>query len=285
MLGIMVVSVFSIYLTATLIYGVLGLPEDLPSVKFTQQMAFHILTGFILVPFALRLPSGKVTYKRYLDEIGLTRIRPFVALLIFSISCGLILAASQATASIVYRIFQGYPIEFRSLKILFNLSSLSPSKSPDILLALPSAFEEVAFRGVALTVFLRKYTERKSIIFSSIGFSAMHLLNLTSGRELLWVLGQLLWTFILGLAYGYMFVKTNSLMPSMFAHFLGNATINALAGYMITQASIEMEIVYQIVIAFGILPSVLMIFWTRFFTAVWLRPGQQMPRIHEDFAR
>jgi membrane protease YdiL (CAAX protease family) len=116
------------------------------------------------------------------------------------------------------------------IRHVVDLSSVNRSKSSDLLLALPSAFEKVAFRGVALTVFLGVYSERKSIIFSSLGFSLMHLLNLISGRDLGWVLGQLIWAFILGLFYGYVFVRTKSLWPSMIVRFLGNATINSLSG-------------------------------------------------------
>lgn len=222
------------------------------------------------MPFVLRLPKGRRTFRQYLDDIGISKIQPFAPLLLLAISCTLILALSQAASSFIYRLFEGLPISGRFIREVFDLSSLHPSNSPDILLALPSVFEEVAFRGVALTVFLSKYSERKSIVFSSIGFALMHLLNLTSGRELVWVLGQLVWSFILGLFYGYVFARTKSLLPSMIVHFLGNATINTLSGYMLSQAPIETEVLYQIIFSFGILPTTLMILWTRFFTSRWL---------------
>lgn len=270
MFAIMGASLFSIALTGSIIYGVLGYPDDQPGVQFVQQICFHLLTGFIIAPFILRLPKGKTTFRKYLNDIGLTRLKPFFRLVLLGLSCALILALSQAAASIVYRIFEGNPLNIRFLQGVFNFSLLDPSKTPDMLLTLPSVFEEVAFRGIVLTVFLGVYSERKSIIFSSIGFSLMHLLNLTNGRELEWVLGQLVWSFILGLFYGYVFVRTKSLWPSMIVHYLSNLTISILSGYMIGRAAVPAEVLYQIIFSFGILPTTLMILWTRFFTTKWL---------------
>ncbi len=267
LLAVILVSLLSMFLAGALIFGIMGLPDNLPWVRFSQQTLFHILTVFVLVPFVLHLPKGKTTFRQYLDDIGLSRLQPFLPLFLLAISCSLILALSQAAASIVYRIFEGYPITWHFIGQVFNLSHLLPAHSPDIFLALPSAFEEVVFRGIVLTVFLSKYSERKAIIFSSIGFSLIHL---TSDRELGWVLGQLVWSFILGLFYGYVFVKTQSLMPSMIIHFLGNAMVNSLSGYMLSQAALEMKILYQVIISFGILPTTLMVLWTRFFTSRWL---------------
>jgi hypothetical protein len=139
-------SIFSIYFMGSLIFGVLGLFDELPEVSFTQQLAFHLLASFVIVPFVLRLPKGKRTFRQYLDDIGLSRIQPFTQLLVLAISCSFILALSQAAASLVYQLLEGYPISGRFFRVAFDLSNLLPSNSSDILLAIPAAFEEVAFR-------------------------------------------------------------------------------------------------------------------------------------------
>ena len=48
LLAVMGASIFSIFLTGALIYGVLGYPDDEPLVNFIQQLCFHVLTGFII---------------------------------------------------------------------------------------------------------------------------------------------------------------------------------------------------------------------------------------------
>jgi len=161
---------------------------------------------------------------------------------------------------------------WRCVRQIFDLSGDLPPGSPRLLVSFPSIFEEVAFRGISLTVFLSKYSERKSIIFSSIGFGFIHLLNLAIGRELVWVMGQVFFAFTIGLFYGYVFVKTQSLLPSMIVHYLSNVFISSLTGYIQTRASIEVQALYHVIFSFGVVPTTLMILWTRFFLSRWL-PG------------
>jgi membrane protease YdiL (CAAX protease family) len=163
-----VISVFSIVLSGTVIYGLIGLPDESPTVQFAQGMSYHILTVFILVPFVLRLPKGKRTFGLYLDDIGLSRIQPFFRLVLLGISCYIILVLSQVAASFVHRLFEELPINGSFVSQVFDLSRDLPPNSPSLLISIPSVFEEVSFRGIVLIVILSKYSERKSIIFSSI---------------------------------------------------------------------------------------------------------------------
>lgn len=266
LLAVMMTTVFSIGLTGTVIFGLIRLPGDSATVQFAQGMSYHILTVFILVPFVLRLPKGKRTFRQYLDDIGFTRVQPFVRLMALALSCYIILALSQVSASFVYRFSEGLPIDRNFVRQVFDLSGDIPS----ILVSIPSAFEEVAFRGIILTAFLNKYSERKSIILSSLGFGLMHLLNLTNGADLVWVMGQVVWAFILGLFYGYVFVRSRSLLPPMIVHYLGNVFIGSLTGYMQSRASIEIQVLYGVIFSLGIVPTTLMILWARFFSSRWL---------------
>jgi membrane protease YdiL (CAAX protease family) len=261
------------FLTGTVIYGIIGLPDDLPSVRFAQAMSYHILTIFILVPFVLRLPKGKRTFRQYLDDIGLTRMQPFIRLVLLALSCYVILALSQAAGSIVYRFFEGQTIKGNFVRQVFDLSGDLPPGSPSLLISFPSIFEEVVFRGIVLTIFLSKYSERKSIIYSSVGFGLMHLLNLMMGRDLVWVMGQVVWTFTIGLFYGYVFVRTRSLLPAMIVHYLSNVFIGSLAGYIQSRASIEMQSLFGVLFSLGIIPVTFMILWAIFFTSRWLPAG------------
>lgn len=284
LLAVMVTSVLAMFLTGTVIFRLIGLPDDSPTVQFLQGISYHILTIFILVPFVLRLPKGKRTFRQYLDDIGLSVMQPFFRLVLLALSCYAILALSQATASLVYRLFEGQTINGGFVRQVFNLSGDLPPGSPSLLTSFPSIFEEVVFRGIVLTVFLSRYSERKSIIFSSIGFGLMHLLNLAMGRDLLWVVGQIIWTFTIGLFYGYVFVKTRSLLPSMIVHYLSNVFIGSLAGYMQSRASIEIQALYGVIFSFGVVPVTLMIFWARFFTSRWLPGKYDTGRLYVEVA-
>lgn len=269
LLAVVVTIVVSIILASNLVMW-MGLSLFSSTGQFAHTITFQILTVFIFVPFVLRLPKGKRTFRQYLDDIGLTRVRPFFRLVLLGLSCYLILALSQAAASFTYRLSEGLPITGRFLRQVFDLSGDLPPGSSSLFITIPSIFEEVVFRGIVLTVFLGKYSERKSIIFSALGFGLIHLLNLANGRELVWVLGQVVWAFILGLFYGYVFVRTRSLLPPMIVHYLGNVFISSLTGYMQSRASIEIQALFGVIFSLGIVPTTLMILWTRFFVARWL---------------
>ena len=122
LLAVMVTSIFSIGLSGTVIFGLIGLPDDSPTVQFAQGMSYHILTVFILVPFVLRLPKGKRTFRQYLDDIGLSRLQPFIRLVLLALSCYIILALAQVAASFVYRLFEGIPINGSFIQQAFDLS-------------------------------------------------------------------------------------------------------------------------------------------------------------------
>jgi membrane protease YdiL (CAAX protease family) len=274
LLAVQVTIVVSIILAENLVRW-MGLSLNLPVGQFTHGITFWILTIFIFVPFFLLLPKGKRTFRQYLDDIGLTRVQPFIRLVLLALSCYVILALSQVAASFVYRFSEGLPITWSFVRRVFDLSGDLPPGSSSLLVSFPSIFEEAVFRGIMLTVFLGKYSERKAIIFSALGFGLGHLLNLTGGRELVWVLGQVVWAFILGLFYGYIFVKTRSLLPPMIVHYLSNVFISSLTGYMQSRASIEIQALYGIIFSLGIVPTTLMILWTRFFSSRWLTNGQK----------
>ena len=86
-------------------------------------------------------------------------------------------------------------------------------------------------------------------------------------------MGQVVWAFTIGLFYGYVFVRTRSLLPPMIVHYLGNVFISTLVGYIQTRASTEVQALYGVILSLGVVPTTLMIFWTRFFTSRWLPGG------------
>ena len=87
-----------------------------------------------------------------------------------------------------------------------------------------------------------------------------------SGGDPVWVAGQAVWAAILGLFYGYITLKTNSLLPAMIVHYLHNLFVSALNAYIQTNATIPEQVLYGINFTLGAVPVVLMILWVRGFT-------------------
>ena len=266
--------ILSMVLSGILIFGFLKLSQDAPFSQFVQSSLGHVLMLFVFVPFVLRLPKGKTTYREYLDDIRLTKIQPFFRLLLIAFSCYIILMFCQILGSIIFRLSEGKAITAEFIRSVLDLTDELPPKSWSLFTSLPSIFEEVAFRGVLLTFFLVKYSERKSIVFSSLGFGIIHIFNIFSGRDPVWVAGQVTWAFILGLFYGYLFIKTGSLLPVMIFHYLGNLFVYSLTGYIQETASVAIQAFYGVIFTFGLIPVILMILWIRFFSAKWPFEGE-----------
>ena len=269
MLAVMLTWVVALFICTILAnYPFKLTPGSQKSLFFTNLLA-HITLLFVLVPFVLRLPYGKQSYMAYLDSIRLSRVRPFFQLLLLALSCYLIQVLCQVGSVLVYRASQGLPNTWLSMSIVFDWANLVPADTWSWLNPLPSIFEEVAFRGVVLSLFLTRYSKPQAVLFSALGFGAMHLLNLTSDRETVWVLGQFIWSTIFGLFYGALVLKANSLWPAMLIHYLSNLFIEPLTGYVQHNASVETQTLYGILFFFGIVPTILMILWTFLYTKIW----------------
>ncbi len=229
----------------------------------------HILTIFVVAPFVLGFPGKSHTYTAFLSEIHLTKVQPLLGLVLLGLSCYLILALSQAAGVMVFRLTQGLPIDWSFIRGAFVLANELPPHSTSWLMSIISIFEEVFYRGVVLALFLRFYDQPKAILFSALGFGLMHTLTLLEGRPPVWTASQVVWAVVLGLFYGYVTVKTGSLLPAMLVHYLGNLFIAAINAYIQNKASVPLQAVYGVVFTLGIIPTTLMMLWTRLFTTWW----------------
>ena len=81
----------------------------------------------------------------------------------------------------------------------------------------PAIFEELAFRGVILTVMQRFLTVRETVLVSALLFMIIHLSPLSMPHLL-----------VLGLALGILRVRTGSLYPGIILHFTHNLMCIAL---------------------------------------------------------
>ncbi len=265
-----VALVICLVLMAVVVPGVFKLPRDAPATGIWQNVPAQALLLFVVVPFLMGVHDRSRPYSAYLSEIRLTHVQPLLQLILLGLSCYLLLALSQVAGALVYRLSQGGGVDMAFIRSAFPITSELPPRSAGWFLSLPSIFEEIAFRGVILALFLRFYNGPKAIVISALAFGAVHVLNLISGgHEPVWVAGQVVWAAILGLFYGYVTLKTGSLLPAMLVHYLGNLFISSLTGYMQNNAPVPVQALYGIVFSFGVIPTVLMSLWVRGFTSWW----------------
>lgn len=258
-------------LVGVVLYGILRMPRDLSNMESLSTAALFTAGGFlayVIVPFFLRIPKGRRTFREYLDDIRLTRTRPFFRLLILTLSCVLVLILCQGTGSLVYRLSEGKPLTREFLRQVFDLAAALPPRSMLLFAQFFSGFEEVAFRGVLLTMLLAAHPPRNAIVYSALAFGAMHLPALLAGHALVLTLGQVVWAFLFGLFYGYLFIMSGSLLPPMIIHWLSNVFQAPLTEYWQTAPPV-VGAAYGVVFGYG-LATLLLLPWVRFFCARWL---------------
>lgn len=84
-------------------------------------------------------------------------------------------------------------------------------------------FEEIIFRGVVLTFLLRTFLKHKnnmliSIIFSSLIFAFSHIFNLFEGASFGDTFLQIGYSFLVGMLWAVMFLKTKNIWLTMLLH-------------------------------------------------------------------
>lgn len=118
---------------------------------------------------------------------------------------------------------------------------------------MPAFTEEFAFRGVIMGS-LRKYSDAMALVVSSGLFALMH------GNFV-----QMPFTFCCGMMFGFLVLKTESLLPGIIVHFLNNGlsvTLDLLYQYKIINAP-TVSLIYGAVI---VVTSVLGLIFIRRFT-------------------
>ena len=111
---------------------------------------------------------------------------------------------------------------------------------------LPAFAEEFAFRGVVMGS-LRKYSDALALLVSSAAFALMH------GNFV-----QLPFTFCCGMVFGFLVIKTNSLLPAIIIHFLNNAlsvTHDVLIAYGVVSSTVY-NVIFAAVILALVIPSI-----------------------------
>lgn len=104
-----------------------------------------------------------------------------------------------------------YPISENEYQIFTSLMS-SGLTSVIVICLIAPFIEEMIFRGIFLRGFLSNYSALNSILLSSFLFALFHL-NMF----------QIPVAFILGCFFGWLYVRTRSLWPSIFGHALYNS--------------------------------------------------------------
>ena len=251
---------------------------DLLGAFVSSNMVLSTIIGFlsgivvccVLIPVVFQMPNGKTTIRLYLRDIGVDRIRPVSRTLLIFLPCLISMLASQIVASLIYNHFiLGWDIEFFSNQ-LFNPYRIRTKIGLAPITMVGGVFEEIVLRGVVMTMLLRVYSERKANIGSAVAFGYVHILNLLNGftyANLVFVAAQIVWTTIIGLLYGYMFLKTGNLYANMFLHWFANGCNNCFM--YLPYVTPEVHALLNIAFNIGLMSTVISILWVVLVNKIW----------------
>lgn len=218
---------------------------------------FGPLIWFLLVPRWLGLPDRRQPLKTYLEKIRLIQVQRIGWNTVFGI-----------TSAFLF-LFTGLIFSLLSGSYVFDPTQILPPDSWILLTALvPGFWEEVAFRGIILTLLLKKQDKTKAMLLSAVFFAVPHLINLltvgSSLYEVYFVLAQVGFTFFIGLFLAYVFTLRGSLLPTIIFHYL----VAAFSPLVINTPGADPVIRgILLVLGGGIVPTIItMLTFKRFFT-------------------
>lgn len=129
-------------------------------------------------------------------------------------------------------------------------ADLTKVELPNLILLLLSCLavgfgEELLFRGVLQSLFLKKYINKKSGVFlgtfiPAAAFGLFHLLNVLKPGPLLPVLIQVVFATFIGFFFGILLLKTNKIIPLAIIHALINFSFS-LQNLPSLQSEVETE--------------------------------------------
>jgi len=246
-------------------------------IRFFYNFGFMMLLWLLVVPKSLRLPNGKETVGKYLKSIKLItpgmKKSKFLINILLALSCtGIyffslwifpsLLGDFQPDPSVVF----GSP-RFTSQGFIYGWFFF-------VLMLIPGIWEEWAFRGVIIPLNSKKYSKLWVLIISSATFGLLHLSNILAGQNWISTLFQVLYATELGFLFGYVFIKTKSLLPSIIIHYL----IDSLGQFFVYGAVFynEISVVIYLIFAVGVVPAILGIL------LVYIITNYAFPRLYQE---
>ncbi|TXT60906.1 MAG: CAAX amino terminal protease self-immunity [Promethearchaeota archaeon] len=187
-------------------------------IQFLILMILLTLLWFFIVPFGFKLPEEVESFTEYAEIIKLSKVKPIK----LNLGLGVLFAAVLWLCSLIYSLLAG--------EYIFDPNVIFGAPTEENLgiflfvkMLRPGLWEEIAFRGVILTLLLKKFSVKKSIIIDGILFGLMHFFNLIGGQDLFSTISQVIYASTLGFAFAYLFIRTESLIPCIISHYLINA--------------------------------------------------------------
>jgi membrane protease YdiL (CAAX protease family) len=194
--------------------AVVGWTLRLRFIDFGFRMVLGALVVLILLPLLFGYLQRRPWFLRYLRHLRLTSGH----------TPRLTVAATAASMTILVALVIGLGAYLGVLE--FNPDSWSEDSRwfVVILTLVPGIWEELAFRGLMLANLQQRYGPWAAIVITATLFGLMHLTDLVI-QEPSEVVFEVIMATALGIAWGYLTAKTESVAPAMILHYSVNVLI------------------------------------------------------------
>jgi len=248
-------------------------------------VAFYFL---LVVPLIFGLPTNR-GYKDNCESSRVFHFKPIYRTIVLGILSAIVLTACMLLSSYLAVVIG------QEGAMLFDPSLLVNPLTTNIYTSLkPGIWEEVAFRGIILVLLLRKYSKKTAIIVNGVLFGLFHAVNLLfmllnaiffevepDRVAMVGTLFQIVYTMFFGFFLAYLFIKANSLIPCIIAHYL----VDALSTLVATDQNVNLWLfwIFATVIGFGMLPAKLNILIVRASCYTWPQPFDEQVKSFDTF--
>lgn len=216
LVGLILVLYILILLGPQMLLAAIGIKDPLLSLI---DLAIQVIFWLAFIPLITKIPEGSFSIGKYLRFIRISAQKPAPKNLILGVLIGVVSISCFGLLSIAFFDYS------------FDLKLILPPQSWRLLWANTGAiFEEIAIRGVILSLLLLIYEDKKALVISAVIFGLGHYLTFFLGDTLLESSIRVIYAILLGLVFGSLAIKTNSLYPSMIAHILINSLSSSFAG-------------------------------------------------------
>ena len=221
-------------------------------IDFIIKFVFFAVLCFLIIPYGIELPNERTTFNKYLNDIRLSTIKPIKRNIILGLCCSIVFCISMLWANLI---IDQYNFD---LKYIFGTPQDINNRGWFIFvfMLIPGIWEEIAFRGVILSLLLKKYSKRNAILIDGILFGCYHFFNLVGGYDILFIITQVTFAMLCGISWAYLYVKAESLLPCIFTHYF----LNVFAQLFLRFPGVNyISILILLILFLGILPNMICI--------------------------
>ena len=186
--------------------------------RFIILMIIYALYSIFFLHFVMYLPDGKQSFSEFLKTVKLIKSGLKIKEIFLGLLIGIIVLIGAFFTSFIFDELE-YSIDFNLILGSPNYPNFGYFNFLHHII--PALWEELIFRGIIITLLLKKFSTKTVIILDGVIFGIFHLANLSPETGIL-ILGQVIYNTGFGISLAYLYLKNSNLIPCIIAHYVNN---------------------------------------------------------------